>query len=246
MRFDDWPAVASPVGNAWTNPPACASVAVTFKNAATAGPSLTRADLCAEAVRLAKLVTELIEDSEALGLLALMLTHEARRTARVNADGDIILLEDQDRSLWNADGIAEAQGLIERAFAARSVGPYLLQAAIASVHAWAPTFAATDWAQIVTLYDVLFRIERSAVVALNRAIAVGMRDGPEAGLALVDALMAAGDLTEYAAAHAARADFLARLGRTADARCAYERAIDYTEQPAERRFFGCDAMRRAL
>jgi RNA polymerase sigma-70 factor, ECF subfamily len=205
--------------------------------AATAGPSLTRSDLCAEAMRLAKLVTELIEDSEALGLLALMMTHEARRRARVDAHGDIVLLEDQNRSLWNTEGITQAQRLIERAFAMRSAGPYLLQAAIASVHARAPTFAMTDWPQIVALYDVLLRIESSAVVALNRAISIGMRDGPDAGLSLVDALMTNGNLSEYSPAHAARADFLARLGHTADARRAYERAISVTEQPAEQRFF---------
>jgi RNA polymerase sigma-70 factor (ECF subfamily) len=186
---------------------------------------------------LTKLVTELLDDSEALGLLALMLIHEARRASRVDADGDIILLEDQDRSLWNAEGIGQAQRLIDRAFATRSVGPYLLQAAIASIHATAPRFAMTEWAQIVALYDVLFRIEPSSVVALNQAIAIGMRDGADVGLRRVDALLGTGDLLDYAPAHAARADFLQRLGRNGEARCAYEQAMSHTEQPAERRFF---------
>jgi RNA polymerase sigma-70 factor (ECF subfamily) len=205
--------------------------------AATAGQSLTRADFCTEAIRLAKLITELLEDSEALGLLALMLIHEARRASRIDGNGDLILLEDQDRSLWNAEGIGEAQSLIDRAFAMRSVGPYLLQAAIASIHAAAPSFARTDWAQIVALYDVLFRIEPSPVVALNQAIAIGMRDGADEGLRRVDALLGSGDLLEYAPAHAARADFLQKLGRNGDARGAYEHAMSHTEQPAEKRFF---------
>lgn len=204
---------------------------------ATTGQSLTRPDCCAEAMRLTKLVTELLDDSEALGLLALMLIHEARRSSRLDANGDIVLLEDQDRSLWNAEEIGEAQGLIDRAFAKRSAGPYLLQAAIASIHATAPRFAMTDWARIVALYDVLFRIEPSPVVALNQAIAIGMRDGADAGLRRVDALLAAGGLLEYSPAHAARADLLQRLGRNDEARCAYEQALHHTEQPAEQRFF---------
>lgn len=204
---------------------------------ATTGQSLMRADLCAEAMRLTKLITELLDDSEALGLLALMHLHEARRATRVNAAGDIILLEDQDRSLWDKDVITQARHLVERAFATRSVGPYLLQAAIASVHAAAPSFPTTDWPQIVALYDVLFRIEPSPVVALNQAIAIGMRDGAEVGLGRVDALLANGSLSGYAPAHAARADFLRRLSRNADARRAYEQAIRHTEQPAEKRFF---------
>ena len=180
--------------------------------AATEGPSLTRADLCAEAIRLGRLVVELLDEPEALGLLALMLLHEARRSARVDAAGDLVLLEDQDRSLWDRGRIAEAQGLIERAFAARRVGPYVLQAAIAAVHAEAPSVGETDWARIVALYDVLVRVDPSPVVALNRAVAVGMRDGPEAGLAAIEAVLGQGGLDDYHLAHAARADMQRRLG----------------------------------
>ena len=203
--------------------------------AATEGPSLTRADLCAEAIRLGRLVVELLDEPEALGLLALMLLHEARRTARVDAAGDLVLLEDQDRSLWDRRRIAEAQGLIERAFAARRVGPYVLQAAIAAVHAEAPSAGETDWAQIVALYDVLVRVDPSPVVALNRAVALGMRDGPEAGLAAIEAVLGQGGLDDYHLAHAARADMQRRLG-LAEARASYQRALELTRQPAERRF----------
>ncbi len=203
---------------------------------ATGGPHLTRADLCAEALRLAREVNTLLEESEGLGLLALMLLHEARREARTGAGGDIVLLQDQDRSLWKPGRIAEARDLIDRAFATGSVGPYLLQAAIAGVHSAAPRFEETDWSEIAALYDILLRIEPSPVVALNRAIAIGMRDGPTAGLALIEALTE-GSLASYPAAHAARADFLARLGRSAEARGAYERAALLTRQPAEKRFF---------
>jgi RNA polymerase sigma-70 factor (ECF subfamily) len=203
---------------------------------ATGGPDLTRADLCAEALRLAREVNALVEDAEGLGLLALMLLHEARRHARTDARGDIVLLQDQDRSLWRAAEIAEARALVDRAFAMQSVGPYLLQAAIAAVHSAAPRFEDTRWPEIAALYDLLLRVEPSPVVALNRAIAVGMRDGPAAGLDLIDALLD-GPLSRYPAAHAARADCLRSLGRGSEARAAYERASRLTGQPAEHRFF---------
>lgn len=204
--------------------------------AATDGPSLTRADLCAEAIRLGRLVTELLDEPEALGLLALMLLHEARRATRVDAAGDIVLLEDQDRSLWDRARIIEAQGLVERALGSRRVGPYALQAAIAALHAEAPSVEDTDWPQIVALYDVLLRIAPSPVVALNRAAAVGMRDGPQAGLAAIEAVLADGGLDGYHLAHAARADMQRRLGLTDAARTSYRRALDLARQPAERRF----------
>jgi RNA polymerase sigma-70 factor (ECF subfamily) len=204
--------------------------------AATQGPSLTRDDLCAEAIRLGRLVVELLDDPEALGLLALMLLHEARRGARADAAGDIVLLEDQDRSRWDRAQIAEAQALIERARLARRVGPYLLQAAIAALHAEAPSAGATDWAQIVALYEVLARVDPSPVVALNRAAALGMRDGPAAGLAAIEAAIQAGGLDDYHLAHAARADMQRRLGLTEAARASYQRALELTHQPAERRF----------
>jgi RNA polymerase sigma-70 factor (ECF subfamily) len=201
--------------------------------AATQGPSLTRADLCADAVRLGRLMVELLDEPEALGLLALVLLHEARHATRVDAAGDLILLEDQDRSLWDRRRIAEAQGLIERS---RRVGPFVLQAAIAALHAEAPTFGKTDWAQIVALYDMLLRVEPSPVVALNRAAAPGMRDGPEAGLAAIEAELGKGALDGYHLAHAARADMQRRLGLSAAARESYQRALELTRQPAERRF----------
>ncbi|RUU73373.1 RNA polymerase sigma factor, partial [Mesorhizobium sp. M7A.T.Ca.TU.009.01.1.2] len=179
--------------------------------AATEGPNLTRADLCAEAIRLGRLMVELLDQPEAQGLLALMLLHEARRATRVNASGDLILLEDQDRTLWDRSLIAEADGLIGRAIASRRIGPYILQAAIASVHAEAAGTAETDWVQIVALYDVLGRVDPSPVVALNRAAAIGMRDGPQAGLAEIEAVMAQGGLDGYHLAHAARADMQRRL-----------------------------------
>ena len=203
---------------------------------ATAGPGLTRADLCAEALRLGRLVVELLDETEALGLLALMLLHESRRAARVDAAGDLVLLEDQDRSLWDRARIAEAQGLIERALGTRRLGPYVLQAAIAAVHAAAPNARATDWAEIVALYDVLCRVDPSPVVALNRAAALCMRDGPEAGLAEIETVLGRGGLDDYHLAHAARADMQRRLGRDAAARVSYQRALELTRQPAERRF----------
>jgi RNA polymerase sigma-70 factor, ECF subfamily len=204
--------------------------------AATQGPSLMRDDLCAEAIRLGRLVVELLDESEARGLLALMLLHEARRPTRIDAAGDLILLENQNRSLWDRGLIAEAQSLIERALASRRFGPYLLQAAVAAVHAEAPSVGETDWAQIVALYDVLLRVDPSPVVALNRAAAVGMRDGPKAGLASIDAVLKQGGLDDYHLAHSARADMQRRLGLAEAARASYQRALELTRQPAERRF----------
>jgi RNA polymerase sigma-70 factor (ECF subfamily) len=204
--------------------------------AATDGPSLTRDDLCADAIRLCRLLAALLDEPEALGLLALMLLHAARRSTRVDTAGDLVLLESQDRSLWDRERITEAQGLIERAMVARRVGPYLLQAAIAAVHVEASSDGETDWAQIVALYDVLRRVDPSPVVALNRAAAVGKRDGPRSGLAAIEAVMTEGGLDEYYLAHAARADMQRRLGLGEAARISYERALELTRQPAERRF----------
>jgi RNA polymerase sigma-70 factor (ECF subfamily) len=204
--------------------------------ASTQGPSLTRDDLCAEATRLGRLMVELLDEPEALSLLALMLLHEARRATRVDAAGDLILLENQDRSLWDRGRIAEAQGLIERALGSRRVGPYLLQAVIAAIHAEAPSAGETDWAQIVALYDVLRRVDPSPVVALNRAAALGMHDGPEAGLAAIEVVLGQGGLDNYHLAHAARADMQRRLGLAEAARASYQRALELTRQPAERRF----------
>jgi len=204
--------------------------------AASSGDSLTRHDLSGEAIRLVRLLAELLPESEALGLFALLLLHESRRAARVSATGDLILLDDQDRSLWDRSMIADGRALVERAMSSRRIGPYTLQAAIAAVHAEASSAAATDWSQIVGLYDVLVRAEPSPVVELNRAVAVAMRDGPEAGLALVDAILARGDLADYRFAHAARADLCRRLGKTAEARSAYQRALELTRLEPERRF----------
>jgi RNA polymerase sigma-70 factor (ECF subfamily) len=204
--------------------------------AASSGEALTRADLSGEAIRLGRLLVELLPEPEAVGLLALMLLQESRRVARTSPTGDLVLLEDQDRSRWNNDQIKEGLALVERAISLRRFGPYSLQAAIAAVHAGAPTPAATDWAQIVALYDLLARIEPSPVVELNRAVAVAMRDGPLAGLALIDAILARGELAEYHLAHSARADLCRRMGRTAEARESYERALALTQQDPERRF----------
>jgi RNA polymerase sigma-70 factor (ECF subfamily) len=203
---------------------------------ASSGASLTRHDLSGEAIRLGRLLVELLPEPEAMGLLALMLLHESRRAARTTADGELALLDQQDRALWNRDQIAEGSALVQRALSSRRFGPYTLQAAIAAVHAEAPDPGATDWAQIVGLYDVLARVDPSPVIALNRAAAVAMRDGPAAGLALIDAILAGGDLADYRLAHAARADLCRRLGRTADARAAYERALALTRQEPEQRF----------
>jgi RNA polymerase sigma-70 factor (ECF subfamily) len=203
---------------------------------ASAGAALTRPDLSGEAIRLGRLLCELLPDPEALGLLALMLLQESRRAARASPSGDLVLLEDQDRSLWNREQIAEGSALAARALASEQVGPYALQAGIAAVHAGAATAAATDWTRIVALYDVLAVAEPSPVIELNRAVAVAMRDGPAAGLPLIDAILARGSLEDYHLAHAARADLLRRLGRAAEARAAYARALDLARQEPERRF----------
>ena len=203
---------------------------------ASSGASLTRHDLSGESIRLGRLLIELLPEPEALGLLALMLLHESRSAARTSASGEIVLLDQQDRSRWNREQIAEGRALVARALSSRRIGPYAIQAAISAVHAEAASAAATDWAQIVGLYDVLARIDPSPVVELNRAVAVAMCDGPAAGLAGIDAILARGDLTDYRLAHAARADLCRRLGKTADARAAYERALALTRQDTERRF----------
>jgi RNA polymerase sigma-70 factor (ECF subfamily) len=207
---------------------------------ASTGTALTRTSLSDEAIRLGRLLLELLpaplEDGEPAGLLALMLLHESRRAARASSDGDLIVLEEQDRALWNREQINEGLPLVLRAFAARRIGPYTLQAAIAAVHAEAPNADATDWEQIVGLYDVLLRANPSPVVELNRAVALAMRDGPEAGLTLVDALLERGELGDYYLAHAARADLCRRLDRIDAARSAYRQALALTRQDAERRF----------
>ncbi|MCY1270017.1 RNA polymerase sigma factor, sigma-70 family [compost metagenome] len=204
--------------------------------AASSGDSLTRTDLCAEAIRLGRLVLELLPEPEVMGLLALMLLHDSRRAARTDADGEVVLLEDQDRSLWNRAAIDEGRQLIAGALATRSFGPYCLQAAISAAHAEAADVASTDWARIVDLYDALLRLQPSPVVELNRAVALAMRDGPEAGLALVDDLLGRGELAGYHLAHAARADLCRRLGRREDAQEAYRAALELTRLEPERRF----------
>jgi RNA polymerase sigma-70 factor (ECF subfamily) len=203
---------------------------------ASSGPLLTRSDLSGEAIRLGRLLVELMPEPEVMGLLALLLLHESRRAARTSPEGELILLEDQDRALWNRDQIAEGSALVGRALSSRRFGLYTLQAAIVAVHANAPSVSATDWGQIVGLYDVLLQVDPSPVVELNRAVAVAMRDGPEVGLALIDAILARGDLAEYHLAHAARADLCRRLGRREEARNSYERALSLTQQEPERRF----------
>lgn len=204
--------------------------------AASSGPSLTRADLSGEAIRLGRLVLELLPDPEVMGLLALMLLQESRRQARTSATGDLILLADQDRALWNQGQIAEGRSLVQQALSSGQVGPYGIQAAIAAVHAEAPHPAATDWAQIVGLYSLLAQVEPSPVVQLNRAVAVAMRDGPQAGLQLLDDILAEGNLAHYHLAHAARADLCRQLGQTAGAKAAYQRALELVKQEPERRF----------
>lgn len=203
---------------------------------ASSGEAVTRHDLSSEAIRLGRLLVELLPEPEAMGLLALMLLHESRRASRTDAVGDLVRLEDQDRSLWDQALISEGIALVERALLTRRIGPYTVQAAISASHAEAPDAAATDWGQIVALYDALLKLEATPVVELNRAVAVAMRDGPEAGLALVDTLLACGHLDDYRLAHAARADFYRRLGRTREARQAYETALSLTQQTPERRF----------
>jgi len=204
--------------------------------AASSGAAVTRHDLSGEAIRLGRLLVELLPEPEGIGLLALMLLHESRRAARTSPVGELVLLADQDRSLWDRAQIEEGRALVERALSSRRVGPYTLQAAIAAVHAEAPSAGATDWEQIVGLYDVLARVDPTPVVELNRAVAVAMRDGPAAGLTIVDALLARGDLDDYHLAHSARADLCRRLGRPADARVSYQRALGLTRQEPERRF----------
>ncbi len=204
--------------------------------AASSGDSVTRHDLSAEAIRLGRLLVELLPEPEAMGLLALMLLHESRRAARTTPEGDLVLLADQDRSRWDRDAIAEGKALVRHALGSKRVGPYTLQAAIAAVHTEAEHAAATDWAEVVGLYDVLMQLDPSPVVELNRAVAIAMRDGPAAGLALVDALLARGELDGYHLAHSARADLCRRLGRPAEARVSYERALALAQQGPERRF----------
>lgn len=203
---------------------------------ASSGASLTRADLSSEAIRLGRLLVELLPEPEVVGLLALMLLHESRRPARTSPAGDLILLEDQDRARWNRDHIAEGLALVERALSSQRVGLYTIQAAIAAVHAQARTAAATDWAQIVALYDLLLQAEPSPVIELNRAAAVAMRDGPAAGVTIIDTILARGDLADYHLIHSARAELCRRLGRTAEARASYERALRLSQQEPERRF----------
>ena len=203
---------------------------------ASSGPELMRLDLASEAMRLGRLLVAMLPETEAMGLLALMLLHDSRRAARSSPAGELIVLAEQDRSLWNRAQIQEGAALVERALSSRRFGPYSLQAAIAAVHCEAARAADTDWNEIVYLYDLLLRIEHTPVVELNRAVAVAMRDGPAAGLALVDDLLARGDLAGYRLAHAARADLCRRLGRTADAREAYTRALKLTQSEPEQQF----------
>ncbi len=203
---------------------------------AAAGAEVTRAELTGEAIRLGRLLAELQPEPEAIGLLALMLLQESRRAARTSASGELILLEHQDRALWNREQIAEGVGLVEKALSSRRFGPYTLQAAIAAVHAEAESTAATDWRQIVALYNQLVRMQPSPVAYLNRAVAIAMCDGPEAGLKHIDALLEQGELVNYYLAHSARAELYRRLGRTAEARASYERALGLTQQEPERQF----------
>ena len=203
---------------------------------AAAGAKVTRAELTREAIRLGRLLTELLPEPEVIGLLSLMLLQESRRAARTSPTGELILLDNQDRALWNREQIAEGVALVEKALRSRRFGAYTLQAAIAAVHAEAESPAATDWRQIVALYNQLVRIQPSPVVYLNRAVAIAMRDSPEAGLALIDTVLEHGDLANYSLAHSARADMYRRLGRTAEARSSYEKALALTRQQPERQF----------
>jgi RNA polymerase sigma-70 factor (ECF subfamily) len=203
---------------------------------AAAGVEVTRAELTGEAIRLGRLLTDLQPEPEVLGLLSLMLLQESRRAARTSPTGELILLENQDRALWNKEQIAEGVALLEKALKSRRFGSYTLQAAIAAVHAEAESVAVTDWRQIVALYDRLLRIQPSPVVRLNRAVAIAMRDGPEVGLTHIDAVLEYGELANYYLAHSARADMYRRLGRTAEARSSYEKALALTQQEPERQF----------
>jgi RNA polymerase sigma-70 factor (ECF subfamily) len=203
--------------------------------AASSGQHVTRHDLSTEAIRLGRLLVELLPEPEAQGLLALMLLHDSRRAARSSPEGELILLEDQDRSLWNREQIGEGTRLVEEALPSGDAGPYAIQAAIAAVHAEAATAAATDWNEIVGLYGVLMGLTPSPVVELNRAVAIAMRDGPAAGLAIIDGILARGELRDYRLAHAARAELCRRLGRTSEARASFERALALTRQEPERR-----------
>ena len=213
---------------------------------AAAGAEVTRGELTGEAIRLGRLLTELRPDPEVIGLeimgpeviglLSLMLLHESRHAARTSPTGALILLENQDRSLWNREQIAEGVALLEKALKSRRFGSYTLQAAIAAVHAEAESVAVTDWRQIVALYDRLLQIQPSPVVQLNRAVAIAMRDGPEAGLTHIDAVLEHGELANYYLAHSARADMYRRLGRTAEARSSYQKALALTQQEPERQF----------
>jgi RNA polymerase sigma-70 factor, ECF subfamily len=203
---------------------------------ASSGASLTRHDLSAEAIRLGRLLVELLPEPEAMGLLALMLLHESRRETRTSPDGELVLLDEQDRTRWNRELIAEGMALVERSMRSRQFGPFTLQAAIAAIHAEAASAETTDWAEIVGLYDVLLRADPSPVVELNRAAAVAMRDGPAAGLTLIDGILARGDLQDYQLAHAARAELCRRLGQTSDSVASYRRALSLTLQEPQRRF----------
>ena len=203
---------------------------------ASMGADLTREDLTREAIRLGRLLLELLPEPEVMGLLALMLLHESRRAARTSASGELVLLDEQDRSLWDASLMAEGCGLVEQALSRRGFGPYCLQAAIAAVHAEAPGAGETDWLQIIGLYDVLLRAAPSPVIELNRAVAVAMREGPLAGLQLVEGLLARGELLDYHLAHSARGEFCRQLGRVEEARAAYEKALSLTQQIPEKRF----------
>jgi RNA polymerase sigma-70 factor (ECF subfamily) len=203
---------------------------------ASSGASVTRADLSTEAIRLGRILNELMPESEVTGLLALMLLHESRRVARMSPSGELVLLEDQERSLWNRELIGEGIALVEGALKSRRFGPYTLQAAIAAVHSEAGSCSTTDWPQIVALYSVLLRAEPSPVIELNRAVAIAMRDGPEAGLTLIEGLLGRGDLADYHLAHAARADLYRRLGKKAEARASYEKALTLARLGPERKF----------
>lgn len=204
--------------------------------AASSAESLIRTELCNEAIRLARLILELLPDSEVMGLLALMLLHESRRTARLTHDGDIVLLQDQDRSVWDQSMIAEGKRLVANALATRNFGTYTIQAAISAIHADASTPEATDWRQIVALYDLLMKVENSPIVELNRAVAITMIAGPEAGLQIVNAIFDRGELADYHLAHAARADFYRRMGKVPEAVDAYQQSLSLAKQPSERRF----------